>query len=124
MYLLSDQRFGRAVALPALDADALPQPLVPPATTGGLVNPGAICLDWQGCLHIADAGNGRVVSLALATGTWTSFGAGTLGTVIGVAVDGGGRIHAANREKLFRADGRLEPYGPALGDFPPSRRNL
>ncbi len=105
MYLLSDQRFGRAVALGALDADALPQPLSPPSTIGPLANPAAICLDGLGRVHIADAGNGRVVSFALATGTWTSFGAGRLGAVTGVTADASGRIHAATGQKLVRADG-------------------
>ena len=67
MYLVSDQRSNRVIALPAIDSDALSQSLVPPPAIGGLSLPSGLCLDASRRLHIADTGNGRIVTLALDT---------------------------------------------------------
>jgi DNA-binding beta-propeller fold protein YncE len=123
MYLLSDQRFGRIVALLALDADALPQPLVPPAALGPLALPAGTCLDALHRLHIADPGNGRIVSFAFDTGAWTSFGDGAFPQVSDVAVDAQNRIYLVDGQRVLRVDdvdgsGQVELSGPASGRRP------
>lgn len=104
MYFASDQRLNRIIMLPALDADALQLPLVPPASFGALSRPAGICLDSNRNLHIADFDNGRIVTVALDTATWTAFGAGTLGHPLDVAIDAMSRIYAVDGLRVVRAE--------------------
>jgi sugar lactone lactonase YvrE len=104
MYLVSDQRSNRVIALPAIDSDALSQLLVPPTAIGGLLLPAGLCLDANRRLHIADSGNGRIVTFALDTATWTTFGAGALAHPLDVAVDRMNRIYTVDGERILRVD--------------------
>ena len=105
MYFVSDQRANRVIALPAIDSDALSQSLVPPPTIGGLSLPAGLFLDTSRRLHIADTGNGRIVTFALDTATWTTFDAGTLGSPLDVTVDAMNRIYAVDGQSVLRVDG-------------------
>jgi len=104
MYVISDQRRHRVVGFPALDADVLGQSLLPPAALGHLSFPAGLCLDASRRLHIADAANHRIVTFALDTATWTTFGAGQLTTPRDVAVDPDGRIYAVDSRQILRVD--------------------
>lgn len=123
MYLLSDQRFSRIAALIALDADALPQPLVPPSAIGRLARPAGTCLDALRRLHIADSDNGRLVSFAFDTGAWTSSGAGAFPHVRDVAADAQSRLYLVDGRRVLRVDdvdgsGQVELSGPSPGRRP------
>jgi DNA-binding beta-propeller fold protein YncE len=104
MYVISDQRSNCVVALPALDADALLQSLVPPVAFGRLSLPAGICLDSRHRLHVADMGNNRIVSFAFDTAMWTTFGAGVVTAPRDVAVDSGDRIYAVDSMQVLRVD--------------------
>jgi hypothetical protein len=104
MYLVSDQRSNRIVMFLTLDADALNQPLVPPAAFGALSLPAGLCLDANHRVHIADSANDRIVSFALDTATWTMFGAAVLTRPLDVAVDAGNRIYAVDSQHVLRVD--------------------
>jgi hypothetical protein len=104
MYLVSDQRSNRIVALLTLDADALIQPLVPPAAFVTLSLPTGLCLDANHRLHIADSANSRIVTFAFDTAIWTTFGAGVLTHPLDVAVDAGNRIYAVDGQRVLRVD--------------------
>jgi len=104
MYLVSDQRSNIVIALPAIDSDALNQSLVPPTAIGSLLLPAGLCLDASRRLHIADSGNGRIVTFALDTVTWTTFSAGALASPLDVAVDALNRIYAVDGQRVLRFD--------------------
>jgi streptogramin lyase len=111
MYVISDQRADCLVALPALDPDALFHPLVAPAAFGPLSRPAGLCLGPGPAVHVADAGNQRVATVSLASGSWTGFGAGLLADPRDVAVDADGRLYVADSRQVVRADG---PDGTGL----------
>jgi hypothetical protein len=122
MYLLSDQRFGRITAISALDPDALPIPLVPPTTIGGLGHPGACCLDAQSRVHVVDTDNARIASYDFGTNTWTAFGSGALTAPTGVGADAVGSIYIADAPRVLRVDDVSGAGMVQLAGIDPSRR--
>jgi serine/threonine protein kinase, bacterial len=104
MYFISDQASNPVVALPAIDADALNQPLAPPASIGRLSLPLGLFFDGSRRLHIADSANGRIVTWALETGAWSTFGAGALRRPLDVVVDAKNRIYVVDGQRILRVD--------------------
>ena len=122
MIAITDQRSGRGLLLPALDADVAMQPLLPDASVGPLRVPLGLCVHASRYVAIADSGNGRIVVFDAASSTWSSFGAGTLASPRAVVPDGAGGLLVADTARVVRV---VDQTGAAPSDvLPPADGSL